>query len=135
MSARARLTLVYDGECGFCIRSLAWVRAADRAGQLEYVPSQDPQVRTRFPMLATADFDHAMYAVSDTGEVYRGFFAFRRIALALPRLRVLAPIFYFPGASIVGPRVYAWVDRYRKKGGCGGTHCELTPAAEPRRRR
>ena len=123
MNNLAPLTLVYDADCGFCVRSLEWVKAADRAGRIQYLASRDPHVFSRFPMLREADFRHAMYAVSDSVEVFRGFFAFRRIARVVPLLRILLPLFYFPGSSRVGPNVYAWVDRHRASFGCDSV-CE-----------
>jgi hypothetical protein len=63
--------------------------------------------------------------------VTRGFFAFRRILWESPLMWPLIPLFYFPGAGIVGPRVYAWVARNRRRFGCESDVCEL-PAVRDR---
>lgn len=84
----------------------------------------------RFPMLADADTNHAMFAVTPRGEVFRGFFAFRRIMWESPRLYPLLPLFYGPGATLIGPRIYAWVARNRRRFGCsldGAKVCGISP--------
>ncbi|MBI3128637.1 MAG: DUF393 domain-containing protein [Candidatus Tectomicrobia bacterium] len=35
-----RALLLWDGDCGFCRRSVAWVEARDRAGRIRSVPYQ-----------------------------------------------------------------------------------------------
>ncbi len=86
-------------------------------------------VRAQFPMLAGADTSLAMFAVTERGEVFRGFFAFRRMLWASPWLVPLLALFYVPGASLLGPRIYAWIARRRRGLGCAAA-CEV---AAPRR--
>jgi predicted DCC family thiol-disulfide oxidoreductase YuxK len=38
----AQRVLVFDGDCGFCTRSVGWVRAMDRRGQIDVRPYQEP---------------------------------------------------------------------------------------------
>jgi predicted DCC family thiol-disulfide oxidoreductase YuxK len=80
-----------------------------------------------FPELAEADFEHAMFAVAPDRRVTRGFFAFRRILRESPLMWPLLPLFYLPGSSAIGPKVYAWVARNRGKLGCESDVCELPP--------
>ena len=67
-----------------------------------------------------------MFVVTGRGEVFRGFFGFRRMMWASPWLYPLLPLFYAPGASLLGPRVYAWVARHRQGLGCATGACALT---------
>jgi predicted DCC family thiol-disulfide oxidoreductase YuxK len=69
-------------------------------------------------MLADVDLDAAMYAVDDKGRVFRGFYAFRRIAWTTPVGWCLLPLLYFPGVSFVGERLYEIVARSRSRMGC-----------------
>lgn len=120
--------VVYDGGCGFCVRSLRMVRALDLWGRLRFHDATDREgVRRRFPGLAAAELDEAMYAVDGSGAVYRGFFAFRRMAWVSPLLWPLLLPFYCPGAGRLGPRVYAWVARNRSRLGCRSDRCGLPP--------
>jgi predicted DCC family thiol-disulfide oxidoreductase YuxK len=123
------LHVIYDGRCGFCIRSLKICRALDVRGALRYHDATARrEVHQAFPELAGADFEHAMFVVSEDRQVSRGFFAFRRILRESPLTWVLLPLFYLPGSGIVGPRVYAWVARNRRRFGCESEVCDLPSA-------
>jgi predicted DCC family thiol-disulfide oxidoreductase YuxK len=39
-----RMLVVYDGECGFCNRSIRWLLRLDRKDRLRFAPSTDPAV-------------------------------------------------------------------------------------------
>jgi predicted DCC family thiol-disulfide oxidoreductase YuxK len=113
------MTIIYDGDCGFCMRSIRVLRFADILKKFEYLDfHQAEEVAKRFPKLKEADFEEAMYAVDSEGKTFRGFFAFRRLLWLSPVLWIGLPIFYFPGAGFVGPRVYAWIARNRKSISC-----------------
>jgi len=126
------LHVVYDGQCGFCVRSLKVCRALDSRRALRFHDANArQQVLAQFPELAGADFENAMFAVSSDRRVTRGFFAFRRILWESPLMWPLIPLLYFPGTGIVGPRVYAWVARNRRRFGCESDVCEI-PAVRDR---
>jgi predicted DCC family thiol-disulfide oxidoreductase YuxK len=135
------LHVIYDDECGFCIRSLKVLRAMDIGGQLRFYGASHfrrqpdshgtPEGSDRFPELATADLDSAMFAVAPDRIVTRGFFAVRRIAREVPLLWPLLPLLHLPGSGIVGPRVYAWVARNRGRFGCESEVCDLEPGRPP----
>src|SRR5438093_353840 len=112
------LQIIYDGQCGFCMRSLKVVRALDLFGALQYYDSHDQNTHKLFPQLREADAANAMYTIAGAETPYEGFFAFRRLIWCSPLLWPLIPIFYFPGATFFGPRVYAWVARNRSRLGC-----------------
>lgn len=127
------LHIIYDGHCGFCVRSLKLCRALDVRGTMRFHDANaTQQVHASFPELASADFENAMFAVAPDRSVTRGFFAFRRIILESPVMWPLIPLFWFPGSSILGPRVYAWVARNRRRFGCESDVCELPPAGRDR---
>jgi predicted DCC family thiol-disulfide oxidoreductase YuxK len=122
--------VIFDGDCGFCIRSLRVCRALDWRHRLGFHDSHDRRrIDALFPQLRAADFENAMFAVDAAGRAYRGFFAFRRIAWETPLLWLMLPVLYFPGSTAIGPRVYAWIARNRHRLGCGSTACALPPAA------
>jgi len=113
------LDVVYDGLCRFCERSLATVQRIARRPLLRLHDANDHgTIKAKFPMLADADTSNAMFVVTPRGEVFRGFFAYRRIMWESPRLYPLLPLFYAPGAGLIGPLIYAWVARHRRHFGC-----------------
>jgi predicted DCC family thiol-disulfide oxidoreductase YuxK len=129
------LHVIYDGQCGFCIRSLKVCRALDVRGALQFHDANmRKEVLVLFPELGQADFENAMFAVAPDRSVTRGFFAFRRIVWESPLMWPLLPVFYFPGARWIGPKMYAWVARNRRRLGCATDVCEL-PEPRPMRGR
>ena len=126
MSVFEPVHIIYDGQCLFCIRSLKLFRAVDFMHVFYYYDAHDEnRISMTFPELRDADFDNAMFAVTESWEVSRGFFAFRRMIWGSPLTWLLIPIFYFPGAVFVGTRVYAWVAKNRLKFGCRSDACTL----------
>ena len=45
LELKGRLLVVFDGECGFCNRSIRWLLRRDRRDRLCFAPSSDPAVR------------------------------------------------------------------------------------------
>lgn len=113
------LSLIYDGQCAFCIRVSKIVRALDVLGKLRFYDATDRDgVAAQFPMLAGADLDDAMYAVTEDGRIHRGFFAFRRWVWTSPFTWPLVPLFYLPGSGFIGTRTYGWIAKNRRNFGC-----------------
>jgi predicted DCC family thiol-disulfide oxidoreductase YuxK len=114
-----RLMIIYDGQCGFCARSIDWLRRVDCFHRFEFFDSHDELVvKAKFPTIKTEDMAETMLAVTERGAGYKGFYAFRRLIWASPLLWAAAPLFYFPGSSFLGTRFYAWIARNRKNFGC-----------------
>ena len=110
-----RITLLYDGECGFCRKSLDVLAAFDYLRAIELIDANDRAlVAARFPELPPLDFDSAMYAVDSRGAIYSGFDAFRAALWSSPVLALLAWTWYLPGVRAAGTRVYARVARTRR---------------------
>jgi predicted DCC family thiol-disulfide oxidoreductase YuxK len=40
-----RLLVIYDGQCGFCNRSIRWLLRRDRNDHLRFAPSSDPAIQ------------------------------------------------------------------------------------------
>jgi predicted DCC family thiol-disulfide oxidoreductase YuxK len=125
------IDIVYDGQCGFCVKALRLVRRLARRSAFRFHDANDSEmIQARFPMLAGSDTELAMFAVTEDGLVFRGFFAFRRMLWASPWLVPLLLLFYAPGAGFLGPRIYAWIARRRRSFGCAAPVCGV--AAPPR---
>jgi predicted DCC family thiol-disulfide oxidoreductase YuxK len=113
------LDVVYDGLCRFCARSLAALqRLAGRPLWRLHDANDHEAIRSTFPMLAGTDTDRAMFVVTPRGEVFRGFFAYRRMMRESPRLYPFLALLHAPGAALIGPWIYAWVARNRRRFGC-----------------
>ncbi len=62
--------VLWDGECGFCRRSVDWLLARDREGQLEAMPFQQAPSPPMTPELAEA-CRKSVHVVAADGQVYR----------------------------------------------------------------
>jgi predicted DCC family thiol-disulfide oxidoreductase YuxK len=120
-------TLVYDGYCPLCIRTMTQLDVLDGARRLRYVDLERESARARsvLPGVSLAAMREEMAVVTPEGRVLRGFFAFREVSRRLPLLWVLVPLMYAPGAEWVGTRVYAWVARNRARRLCEGDACRV----------
>jgi hypothetical protein len=79
--------------------------------------------------LASRDLEEEM-SVIFRGQVYRGFYGYRRIALAVPAFWPLAPWLFLPGVSSLGVWVYGYVTRNRLKFHWYDSHCPVQPSEE-----
>jgi predicted DCC family thiol-disulfide oxidoreductase YuxK len=116
---RRRLSVIYDGQCAFCIRSVGMLKKADSFGSFEFHDFHGSEtLKTTFPMIRPEDATEAMLLVTDSGAVFKGFYAFRRLTWTSLWLWIAMPLFYLPGSSFLGVRLYAWIANNRQRFGC-----------------
>ncbi len=60
--------VLWDGNCGFCRRSVGWLLAHDRFGHLEAMPNQQADIS---PQLRAA-CQHSVHVIQSGGEILRG---------------------------------------------------------------
>jgi predicted DCC family thiol-disulfide oxidoreductase YuxK len=107
-----RPTLIYDGACGFCRRSVDLVRRWDREQRITLIPFQD-QARVAAFAIPLPALAAAMHLLLPDGRVLAGADAVPEILRLLPRKGWWAWAFRAPGALPVARRVYAWIARRR----------------------
>ena len=120
-------TLVYDGYCPLCIRTMTQLDELDGARRLRYVDLERESVRTQalLPGVSVEDMRREMAVVTPAGMALRGFFAFREISKRLPVLWPFVPLLFAPGSAWVGTRVYARVAANRARRLCEGDVCAV----------
>jgi predicted DCC family thiol-disulfide oxidoreductase YuxK len=125
------MEMIYDGRCGFCVRSMAWLLAFDGLGQIRVRDFRtDPS-----PVVADAQLEKALYTVLPDGRALPGFDAYRYVVLRVPGLWWLVPLFYIPVLSrLFGRPIYNWIAANRSRlstlsSGRGGVFSP--PAANP----
>src|SRR5438105_2493646 len=109
MRSQKRLNIIYDGQCGFCVRALNVVSALDTKRVFSFYDANQQETFERFTELRGADTSEAMYTLAEGELPHRGFYAFRRLIWSSVWMWPLIPLFYFPGATFFGPRTYAWI--------------------------
>ncbi len=111
---RTRPTLIYDGDCGFCRRSVDLLQRWDREQRIVLIPFQDRARIAAFaiPLPALAAAMHLILPPPD-GRVLAGADAVPELLRLLPGKRWLAWGFRVPGVLAVARRLYAWIARRR----------------------
>lgn len=108
-----RRVFYYDGECGFCIGSVRWLRRLDLFKSVDWIPYQSLDQPP--PGLTWADLAASVYLDTGRGHLYPGFYAIRMLTLKMALLVPLAPLLWFPGVHIPGVALYHWVARNRHR--------------------
>jgi lipase maturation factor 1 len=119
----SRPVLLYDGNCGFCLRWVRRLQRWDRRSALDYVAAADRGAVVGLPPLSDAALDRAMHLVTPDGRVYAGARALPALLRLLPGGRILLPLMRVPGVQPLADRAYAWVAARRHRFGCGPTTC------------
>jgi predicted DCC family thiol-disulfide oxidoreductase YuxK len=100
------MEMIYDGRCGFCVRSMAGFTAFDGLNQIAV-----RDFRTNpSPVVSDAQVEKALYLVLPGGRALPGFEAYRYVVPRVPGLWWLVPLFYLPGLSrLIGRPLYNWI--------------------------
>ncbi len=143
---RGRISVFYDGQCGFCRRSMCSMLLCDWLHRLRPVDFQsarerhawapdipfaalDRSMHIRLPTVAPAGTKAGLPTVAPAGakaglpdgETLKGFSAFRALTWHLPPLWPLAPLLYFPGITFCGDALYTSIAQRRKR--CAHERC------------
>ena len=106
------MEMIYDGRCGFCVRSMAWLLAFDGLAQIGI---RDFRANPS-PVVGDAELEKALYVVLPDGRALPGFEAYRYVVLRVPGLWWLVPLFYVPAISrLFGRPIYDWVAANRSR--------------------
>ncbi len=117
-------TVVYDGQCRVCIRSVSLLDDWDRHGRFERVAFQSAGVPERFPDIAPEEFRAAVQLIGPRGERFEGADAVEKILQLIPRTRPLAWLFRVPLVRPLARRVYRIIARNRGLFACDD-HCGI----------
>lgn len=108
---RDRPVLVYDGDCGFCQRSVGWLRRMV-GERVCYEPSQ--QVAAEFPQIASERLAHAVQLVEADGRVSEAAEAIFRVLATVWWWRWLLWLYrVVPGFALSSEAVYRFIARHR----------------------
>jgi len=100
------MEMIYDGKCGFCVRSMVWFLAFDGLQQIRVRDFR----KNPSPVVSDAQMEKALYLVLPDGRALPGFEAYRYAVLRVPGLWWQIPLFYVPVFSrLIGHPIYNWV--------------------------
>lgn len=104
------IEMIYDGQCRFCVRSMAWFLAFDFGRQVSVRDfRRDPS-----PVVSDAQMEQALHAVVSGRPPLAGFDAYRHTVTRVPGLWWMVPLFHVPVFSrLIGRPLYLWIARNR----------------------
>lgn len=109
------LTVLYDANCGLCVKSKRWSLRQRSYVPLEFLPQGGSEAVRRYPGLNQDDQPEELIAIDDAGQVYRDDKAWLMILYTLRLYRPLAIRLSKPELQGLARRAYHWVssNRYR----------------------
>ena len=108
----ARSTLIYDGECSFCVRCVERLKIITK-DQVECLPFQSS--RERFSKILIGDCERSIQWIDINGNVFEGVEAiFRTLACVPGKTWPLWIYKNVPGFALVAECVYQIVSKNRK---------------------
>jgi predicted DCC family thiol-disulfide oxidoreductase YuxK len=122
--------IFFDGRCILCIRSMVFLSYFDLFKRLEFrdLNVHGTEWAATQPQVQLEDMYRQMYVSGANGQIYKGFFAFRRLIRYLPVFWLVGPLFYMPFSSYLGPYVYRFIASRRVGlGPCGSDACMIHP--------
>jgi predicted DCC family thiol-disulfide oxidoreductase YuxK len=120
-----RWSVIYDGLCPMCIRTMTLLDAIDHGRRLEPIDFESNWVgaASRVPSLTVEQARQAIHIVAPDGSVHRGYAGFREICRAIPVFRPLSPLLRLEPVTWTGTRLYAWIAAHRVRGLCHADTC------------
>jgi predicted DCC family thiol-disulfide oxidoreductase YuxK len=80
-------TVIYDGECRFCIEKVRAFKNADTEHTLEFIPRQDPDAEKRFPEIIGVPLDDGIIVVDEQRNLHVAADGIYRMAMHFPSLK------------------------------------------------
>jgi predicted DCC family thiol-disulfide oxidoreductase YuxK len=127
LGERGRLQVLFDGDCTLCQRTVEIMRRLDLFERLRSTDFRHEPVPVG---LSPAELAKDMHVVG-WGRVFRGFEAYRRLALVLPLGWLAAPILWLPGMGTIGARVYSGIAAGRSAPLACDEHCRIPERPAP----
>ncbi|MFC5951718.1 thiol-disulfide oxidoreductase DCC family protein [Pseudonocardia lutea] len=117
--------LVFDGRCGFCTRTVGWLRLLDRDARITTLPYQQAGAPERAGATTAACAERVHFAAG--GRTVTGAAAVN--AAVAVALRTDLPERLYSRTAPVQDRVYAWIARHRGRFPGITPWCERYPEA------
>jgi predicted DCC family thiol-disulfide oxidoreductase YuxK len=110
-----KLTVLYDAQCGFCVKCRWWLVEQPKYVEMEFLPCGMAEAARRFPGVVKPGEVEELIVVSDEGGVYRGTRAWIMCLYALKEYREWALRLSHPALRPLARGAFALVSASRKK--------------------
>lgn len=121
-----QVTLVFDGGCGVCTRSVRAIKGFDRKGRVTAVPYQKPEVPASAGLTVEA-CRKAAWAVTPEGHRYGGAEAVNVAAAVALGTKLPFAFYRLPLIGYTQDRVYDWIAANRRRLPGDEPHCSQHP--------
>ena len=119
-------TVVFDGDCGFCQRSIRLGKKLDWFHRMDWRPRLEPGLTEKFPDINETETQNRMVSIRPDGKKFGGFYAVRDIAIHFPLTFLPALLLYIPGVHLLGVPTYRWISKNRHRfGGKSEESCDI----------
>ncbi len=120
-----RYTVIYDGDCKVCDRTIKLLDKWDANHQLEIISSQAPGVHARFPWIPSRAYTESVQVIrTSDGKTWQAAAALEELLKVLPKGRMISWLFKIPFVRPLADGFYRWFARNRYKLGCS-EHCAV----------
>jgi predicted DCC family thiol-disulfide oxidoreductase YuxK len=116
-----QMTLIYDGDCGFCMQWVERLRKRDVNQAIEFLSFQSEERKKRYPQIEYDEFQKGGYLFFPDQTFYRGSDAAPHLLKALPSWKWMSYFFKIPLVPFFARVIYGWIARNRhqlSKQGC-----------------
>lgn len=120
--------VIYDGDCGFCEKTVSIIKSLDWFSKLRFLPFQQEGILLKFNELTKEKCEKEIYLLKkhDKGyKYYAGYDAFKIMTVLLPSTFLISPFFFLPGVVQVGRIIYRKIAENRHKISIGNKACKI----------
>ena len=110
-----KLTVLYDADCGFCVRCRWWMARQPKFLELEFLPAGGPDARRRYPDLWLPGQGEELVVVDDDGGIYRSTNAWLMCLYALEDYREWSERLSEPALRPLARGLFELVSNNRKR--------------------
>ena len=120
-----KLTIIYDGDCGFCQSTVDFIRKLDWLNKFDFVPFQQEGILKQHTYLTQEMCEQEIYLYKkDSNKYHGGYDAFKIMTLYIPLTFTFSWFFFLPGVVHLGRIVYRIVAKNRHKIKIGNKSCK-----------
>lgn len=109
-------TLIYDGQCRFCVKSKEGIERLSRSGQpvpVRFIPYQSPEAAQVLGSVYRPGRPEVAYWVGADGQIRQGLDAILPLLPGLPGGRLLVTFLTVPAFKSIASRLYGFLARNR----------------------
>lgn len=121
-----RVTLIFDGSCGFCTRSVRLLQALDRGHRVTAIPYQKPGTPEAHGLSFT-QCETAIWAITPERERYSGAAAINAALVVILETRLPLWLYSTPGVRQLQERAYSLTALNRRRLPGDAPYCRQYP--------